>query len=254
MIPRAALALALACAAPAAQATPPDQIHVFDELFGVSDTHVFVLRRSRDNLGLHDAEMRNTALVAIDQQTAAEQLWPILRIHSQPDYDKDPDGLTMKTDRLALPGAVDPVAKLEELGGRPFSDQPSPDSRIFGYAPNTGNFDGAIWGFTLEDGTRFNPDPATLQDSVSGALDQFAQALGDYPRFGPITARDLLTGPDYGDTGCSFTQRSLLRVNRDAPPAHLVFVACPPAWAAGHEADVETTVGLWRVVPPEPRE
>ena len=90
MIRRAAITLALACAATMAQATPPDMIHIEDELFGFSPDHVYLLRKSHDNLGLYSAYVRNVALVAIDRHTGDEQIWPVWRIRSVPDQDKDP--------------------------------------------------------------------------------------------------------------------------------------------------------------------
>lgn len=255
MIRRAAFALALACTAPAVQATPPDVIQVQDELFGVSDTHVFVLRSGLDNLGLHNSDMRNLALVAIDRQTTEEQIWPVWRSHRLPDYDRDPDGLRMRTDLLALPDAVDPFAKLAELGAYPFFGKSPFASADLRMAPNIGSNLEAVSGFTLDDGTRFNPDPVALQESLGPALDRFAQAMGDYPRFGPLSAGDLLMGRDFADMRCSYPGRLLLPGNGDAPPTHLILVTCPSPMLGATDPDADANpAALWRVVPPEPRD
>lgn len=248
----ATLAAALACAPPMAQATPPDQIIVGDELFGISAGHVFVLRQSWDNLGLYNSDMRNVALVAIDRRTAKEQIWPVIRTHRLPDYDNDPDGLAIKTDQLAVPGAVDPFGKLAEMGGYPTEGQIAFGPGDLPPAPNVGSNAETIWGFTLEDGTRFEPDMAALRMGVGQSLDQFAEAMGDYPRFGPLSASDLLSGRDYAEARCTYTDRSVLDDSAADPPAHLVLVTCPPLSLSGFDGSEDVSAAIWKIVPPEP--
>lgn len=72
-----AIALALACAAPAPQATPPDAVALTDQLFAISAEKVFLLRRGADNLGLYSTDRRGMALVIIDRITGAAETLPV---------------------------------------------------------------------------------------------------------------------------------------------------------------------------------
>jgi hypothetical protein len=62
-------ALSLILTTPA-QATPPDAMDVSDELFGISETHLFLLRHTDDNLGQYAASARHVFLVAVNLKTA----------------------------------------------------------------------------------------------------------------------------------------------------------------------------------------
>lgn len=240
------LALTFACAAPAAQATPPDMVAVSDQLFGISTGHVFILRQSHDNLGLYTSDMRAIALVAIDRATAKEQLWPVWQSRRTIN-DIDPFGLLMKADVTDLPDAVNPFSKLAEMGGSPVVGRPpfaSPDLRI---APNTLSNAASLAPFTLEDGTRFAPDTAALLQGVSQSLDDFSAAMGGYERFGPLILNDLMAGQDYTDADCTFSD-SVMLDGDGGVPVNLVLVTCP-----GPASDPnDTSAAMWKLVLPEP--
>ncbi|MFV0409174.1 MAG: hypothetical protein ACK5LJ_05600 [Paracoccus sp. (in: a-proteobacteria)] len=213
--------LALACAAPAAQATPPDEISLRDELFGISRNRVFVLRSSHDNLGAYDAETRNIALIAIDRQTGAEQeIRPVYRTSRFPDYGGDPDGLMMKLKAPALPGAVDPYAILRAAEGHPvigrigMSDASPPSSNPELLLP-------------FDDGKHvFIRNPEMLKSRLVPMLNRFADTMGEYPRPGPLSARDFLTGPEGDKAHCFLDGGVIIDDDAAAVPVNLIRADC----------------------------
>ncbi len=252
MIRRAAITLALACAATMAQATPPDMIHIEDELFGFSPNHVYLLRKSHDNLGLYSAYVRNVALVAIDRHTGDEQIWPVWRIRSVPDQDKDPDGIVSKVTDETPPGAVDPIQILREAGGIPAIGIPPVGSMYLIAAPNNGNDFAMLGAFDLDDGTHFAPDQDALTAGVSAALDRFAAMMGDYDRFGPLETSDLLAGTGFTSADCLYAASSILPAGAETPPANLVQVFCPAGGLiGGTEGDEAIEAALWMMILPE---
>lgn len=84
----AGCALAVAVPAPA-DATPPDIVDIVETPFGLSETHLFVLRGSADNLGLYDSMRVETYLVAIDLKTGEEEFWLVDRAERHLDYDRE---------------------------------------------------------------------------------------------------------------------------------------------------------------------
>ena len=82
---------ALAVIALPAHATPDRQVVVRDTAFAVSDTHLFVLRRTHDNLGLHMASQEEVRLVMIPIDGTASSA---IRLHAQQvitEYDRVSD-------------------------------------------------------------------------------------------------------------------------------------------------------------------
>lgn len=170
-----------------ALATPPDIINVRDEFFGVSESSIFVLRITYDNLGLHDSAQRDVVLVALDRRTQEETSWPVYRARSAPDYEQDEAGATSRIDRLALPDAVDPFEMLGELGGMPVG------AKDMGYhvaAEPEMRGDAVV--IAYDDGAEFRSDMGTLLQGVTVSLNALAERLGDYDRMAPVHTRDLL--------------------------------------------------------------
>ena len=163
-MPRArhTLALALACAAPAAQATPPDAFAISDQLFGISADTVFLLRTGSDNMGLYAANRRGVALVLIDRRTGDETLLPVYRSFRFPDFDQ-PDSARTTIRADALPGAIDPFAILRDHGGEAIVAGADTAPRPVDHIP---------------------PD---LRAKVQHRLDAYAALMGDYRRMGPLT-------------------------------------------------------------------
>lgn len=72
-----------------ASATPPDIIDVRDEIFGISQTQVLLLRTTFDNPGPHIAGRNDVLLVSVDIATGERTLWPVYRIYRGPDPQSD---------------------------------------------------------------------------------------------------------------------------------------------------------------------
>lgn len=113
-------ALALAFTAPA-HATPPDALDVSDELFGISKTHLFVLRHTDDNLGQYTKSARHVFLVAIDLKTAEEEYWRVSLTVRGEKYDESGESIGMVTERQSRPNEANPYDILGKNGGQPLS-------------------------------------------------------------------------------------------------------------------------------------
>ncbi len=59
MIRKTLILIALLAAMPAL-ATPPDVISLHDRIFGISATHIYILRDINDNLGLNNPSVTDT--------------------------------------------------------------------------------------------------------------------------------------------------------------------------------------------------
>ena len=117
-----ALTLALAALVPTtAHATPPDAMDVSDELFGISDTHLFVLRHTDDNLGQYTKSARHVFLVAVDLKTAEEEYWRVSLTVRGEKWDEDGNSVGMVTERQYRPNETNPHDILGKRGGLPLS-------------------------------------------------------------------------------------------------------------------------------------
>ena len=85
-----------------AKATPPDALSLHDQVIGYSETQVFILRETNDNLGLHIFGLHDVLLVAKSLSSGLdEEIWPVYRVYS--------DGETSpQTDIFRLQNAVNP--------------------------------------------------------------------------------------------------------------------------------------------------
>jgi hypothetical protein len=94
-----------------ARATPPQVVSVDDLLFGMTDTHLFLLRRLEDNMGFHGVTQTDVLLVARNRATNAdEDIWPVARsLH------RAEEGAV---ETLAIAGAVNPFEIAQARGAR----------------------------------------------------------------------------------------------------------------------------------------
>lgn len=100
-----------------AAATPPDTIYIDDRLFGVNDTHLFILRTANDNLGLHIFGMKDTYLVAKNIDTGLdEEIWPVLRQHGAYNHNDNTGDPIASIQSFPLKGAVNPFEILAARG------------------------------------------------------------------------------------------------------------------------------------------
>ena len=115
--------LILILGATTAAATPPDTIYIEDRVFGVNETHIFFLRTTNDNLGLHIFGMKDTYLVAKNIDTRQDdQIWAVLRQHGAPDYHPDSGVPTPVIQTFNLTGAINPFKILAERGALHIED------------------------------------------------------------------------------------------------------------------------------------
>lgn len=102
-----------------AAATPPDVIDVTDELFGISQTHVFVLRHTDDNLGMYTVSARHVFLVAINLATAEEEYWPLFLAVRSERFDENANSVGMVISREYRPIEINPYDILGERAALP---------------------------------------------------------------------------------------------------------------------------------------
>lgn len=104
-----------------AGATPPRKITVEDSLFGISKTHLFLLRSVRDNLETRGTTLTDIVLVAKSIGTGHEAAaWPVRRILAtgDPFTSRAPEDVQ----DLALADRVNPFDVLAAHHGRPVTE------------------------------------------------------------------------------------------------------------------------------------
>ena len=113
------LALLAALSAPAS-ATPPTVIEVLEEPVGVSETHLFVLRVSTDNLGYYEAVRVEMYLIARDWKTGEEDATLIDRFMNSSDYSDEGEilGYSIKRDEGVEPANLQTL--ITDRGGMPW--------------------------------------------------------------------------------------------------------------------------------------
>ena len=216
----ALLVLGLASLGPA-QATPPDIVNIGDELFALGKDAVLVLRRSRDNLGLYNAEVDSTALVAIDRQSGAERIWPVYRTRRLPDYEADASGMRMQVLPEAIAGAVNPYDILHELQARPLSWPGD-----FDPTPGALHEQDGMVSVSYGDDLTYRRPLQEMLDSLAASQAALAQDIPDYTRFGPLGLGDLLSGRQFTAAQCSIADPTRLDDRSGAPPVVLVRFRC----------------------------
>lgn len=213
------LCTAFATVGQLALATPPDIADVRDEFLGLSGDNIFIIRSTRDNLGVYDAEQRDVVLVLIDRTTGQETLLPVYSSRTSTNEPTQQNAPMSKSTTAILPkGAVNPYATLQEQSGTALSLAETESGKI------------SESGDAVE--VRFSDEPAVklskakLLTQASANLDQLAAQIGDYPRLAPLTLKDLIAGQDFSGAECSFDQPVSIQDFRGKPPARLLRVSC----------------------------
>lgn len=232
--------LCFGMAALPARATPPDVLTLHDTLFGVSDTHVFLLRTTEDNMGRYIPGLSDIYLVAKNAQTGKDEtLWPVTRTMR----DSRENTLTGKTENVlvqySMEGRVNPYAILAEEGGRPVPptlDRPEFNSKVE-------LTDALVIGG--ERPVRLEGDALIAQ--LYGAINKTAASLVEYPgggdaRLAPVTARELLEDPSYTLENCAVEGLANVSRTDDDPTFRLALLRCE---------DEMDHVTLFVVIPPK---
>ena len=110
------LPIVLIALAGSAAATPERQVHVSDAPFALSADHLFVLRRSRDNLGLHTASVEQVELVALSLRDGTQEVWPVHAQTVRIDFDPATRRSYRVVETEEQAGRVDPYAYVMTRG------------------------------------------------------------------------------------------------------------------------------------------
>lgn len=109
------LACLLALLPLGALATPSQSVDVEDQLIGINDTHLFLIRTLNDNLGNHHLHLVETVLVAKSLTTGLdEEFWPVRRVY----YSRQEEDVVEK----ALENTVNPYDILADKKAIPLSE------------------------------------------------------------------------------------------------------------------------------------
>ncbi len=176
-----------------AQATPPDMISLYDRVIGYSDTRLFILRETEDNLGLHIYGMHDVYLVAKSLETGMDEaIWPVYRVHSASEA-------TPQTRSFALAGAVNPfeimAAAAARIESRDFRD------------PNLHRLDGPEGEKTALTIPDITADPAAIMAQIAQSIHFTSAAIqpypeGDYANMSYTSPQDLLASMVYSLQDC----------------------------------------------------
>lgn len=221
----AALTLALTALAPTtASATPPDAMDVSDELFGISDTHLYLLRHSDDNLGMHGVSARHVFLVAVDLKTAEEEYWRVSLTRRGEKYDEEGNSVGMVTERQYRPNETNPHNILGKRGGLPISAaalQASPwlKAQITADAEN------------IRVTAEFGPDYAMPRAAVDARITASNRNLGQRIWEPARLSRQYTTKQAWADRsvpldGCTFGDVGRIWVSPEKPRVQLVRATC----------------------------
>lgn len=242
---RLTLALALACAAPAAQATPPDLVQIHDQLLAVSAESLFLLRTSNDNLGLYDAEIRTIALIELDRDTGTETVWPVYaaRHYRDPDNSKAPHFQLIQP--LDLPGSTNPFKRLQDQNAQPTLpfETDTPPVRIDTPPVRIDTSDGQLI-IRGDDGTSVQADLVTLVRTAGRNLGAYGARI-DYRRFGVLSFAQLLEDTALSYDRCHPVEARQIRDMTAPVPPTILRLDCGDA-----EGDDLIQASLILLIPP----
>ncbi|MDY7097513.1 MAG: hypothetical protein SXU28_05190 [Pseudomonadota bacterium] len=173
-----------------ANATPDTVIDLDEQPVGASETHLFLLRVARDNLGQYEATRVEVFLVAQDWRSGAEEVWVIDRFVKSMDYSDggDPLGYSIKRDEGQTVGNIHRI--IADEGGMPWQAvQRTVNQRTrLNFAS-----DSEAMRFSFGTDARF----AVTRDALQGRLDQvtdfFAERMVDYRRHSTVPTRQYVS-------------------------------------------------------------
>jgi len=150
-----------------ALATPPEMISLYDRVIGYSDTQVFILRETNDNLGLYIYGLHDVFLVAKNLETGLdEQIWPVYRVIGDNESTPEASG-------LPLQGVVNPFEILSKapalFTNRNFSN------------PNLARRDEEENDDAILTVSDITPDPAALMAQIAQSISFTSAAIQPYP-------------------------------------------------------------------------
>lgn len=203
-----------------ALATPPDVMSLRDRIFGISATHVYILRDINDNLGLHNPGMTDTYLVAKSIKTGQDEAhWPVTRWYRGYDVTDDKDILQY----FPLSGAVNPFQILSDANALPIARaMRQPDNR---FAPE-------IWltpdGLQIE--SRSLPLDAVFAQ-MRASINVSRATVQPYPQSGFVSQsfsdpQDMMGDIELAFDWCELDAALSLSVTYDMPETQLARIRC----------------------------
>ncbi|MGL5010300.1 MAG: hypothetical protein ACRC6I_10480 [Paracoccaceae bacterium] len=190
----------VACLAGMARATPPQVVSVTDSLFGLSQTHIFLLRNLEDNMGRYGMAQTDVLLIARNRMTNVDdEIWPVARSIF---YDADiaGDGAAMKVEALPVAGLVNPFDIVAAKGARLMLG-----TRAGAVTPPDGTVmieDAAVVLADLNTDQTFRLDYGQIDERITASLNATRDALPAYLAEGGF---DALEGVAFDvGTECAF--------------------------------------------------
>ncbi len=229
----------LALSAPnPAFATPPDIIDIVETPFGLSETHLFVLRSSSDNLGLYDSMRTETFLVAIDLSTGEEEFWLVDRAERTLEYDVDGDPLDHVVKRDAGATVINPISILTERGGLVWSA-----IELTLVEPTLGETE---TGYTLSypGGITFGIDKTTIAQRFARMTTFMAENVADRRRMSTMSTREVFAGRFASADDCKPGDVLESAAMRAYPVFQIVRVEC----TSDIDDGITAFVSVWPVV------
>lgn len=184
-------------------ATPPDVIDIREDTFGHSPTHLFVIRTSRDNMGLYESLRVESFLIAIEVATGNEEVWVLDRMRRDLDYSDDSEPLGPIVRRDEGQDFVNPYAVLEQRGGVPWAAV-SIENPAASAGPTIVQNDNTITA-TDVNGGQYAVTLDNVADHIAGVGAMMAKNIADAPRMSTLTTRSLFEERSVGVENCRAT-------------------------------------------------
>lgn len=197
------LCAAMMLAAPVpAYASPDIMVDIHEEPIGISETHLFLLRTSKDNLGYYEALRVEMFLLIRDFASGEETHVVIDKFVRSSDYTDDGEftGYSIKRDAGVVP--VDPYTFVRERGALPWPAVANPAP--FEFPPRVGIKEGVV---EVQFGS--NPPITLSREKLEERLAHVQQFMvvnvADHPRSSSMTTLQYFAqrqvSPDHCHSG-----------------------------------------------------
>lgn len=180
-----------------ATATPPDIVDVTDSFLGLSPDKIFLLRATRDNLGVYEAEQRDVTLVQIDRATGQARLDLVYHSRSAPAEPSPTDAALTRVTTAKL--AADPVNLFAVLQVQSATVLPLSEAERGEITRRSDLLD-----ISFENQSPIKVSSAALLAQSFTNLAALAEHIGDYPRLAPVGLHDLIGQQPFSTEQCRF--------------------------------------------------
>lgn len=232
-------------------ATPPDIITIRDELFGMSETHVFIMRTTSDNHGLHETGSNDVLFMAIDIEARAERMWHLYYVKRMSDYANDQDGRSEVVTSQLSEELVNPFVILDEYGG--VTTDMIYEAARYDFNGNAvdeevtfGMDDDYLW-INYESGETYKTPSDFVKEIITESLWNTTDAVQEYDRFGQLTHKDIMPYLLEDSNDCWVDRVQSLRALKQQEPVQLALVSCGEIM----DQNRYSTLSMYVVVPQE---